>query len=44
MICHLICRMQKMAVEYNERIENVNRERKFHQVISIDLFIWKFES
>ena len=28
-----------MAVEYNERIENVNRERKFHQVISIDLFI-----
>jgi hypothetical protein len=28
-----------MAVEYNERIENVNRERKFHQVISIDLLI-----
>ncbi|TVU22568.1 hypothetical protein EJB05_32278, partial [Eragrostis curvula] len=28
---HQITRMQKMAVEYNERIETVNRERKFHQ-------------
>ncbi|OEL34916.1 Pre-mRNA-splicing factor SPF27-like protein [Dichanthelium oligosanthes] len=28
---HQIIRMQKTAVEYNERIENVNRERKFHQ-------------
>jgi len=27
----LICRMQKTAVEYNETIETVNRERKFHQ-------------
>lgn len=27
----VLSRMQKMAVEYNERIENVNRERKFHQ-------------
>jgi hypothetical protein len=25
-------RMQKMAVEYNKRIEIVIRERKFHQV------------
>ncbi|KAK3159940.1 hypothetical protein QOZ80_1BG0053010 [Eleusine coracana subsp. coracana] len=27
----VLSRMQKMAVEYNERIEAVNRERKFHQ-------------
>uniref|UniRef100_A0A0A8XYU5 BCAS2 protein n=1 Tax=Arundo donax TaxID=35708 RepID=A0A0A8XYU5_ARUDO len=28
----VLSRIQKMAVEYNERIETVNRERKFHQV------------
>jgi pre-mRNA-splicing factor SPF27 len=28
----ILCRMQKMALEYNEKIETVNRERKFHQV------------
>uniref|UniRef100_A0A0E0C0D1 Pre-mRNA-splicing factor SPF27 n=1 Tax=Oryza meridionalis TaxID=40149 RepID=A0A0E0C0D1_9ORYZ len=27
----VLSRMQKMAVEYNEKIETVNRERKFHQ-------------
>uniref|UniRef100_A0A0D9UZC5 Pre-mRNA-splicing factor SPF27 n=1 Tax=Leersia perrieri TaxID=77586 RepID=A0A0D9UZC5_9ORYZ len=27
----VLSRMQKMAVEYNEKIEAVNRERKFHQ-------------
>nr|CAD1829060.1 unnamed protein product [Ananas comosus var. bracteatus] len=26
-----LSRMQKMAMEYNEKIEAVNRERKFHQ-------------
>ncbi|XP_047043776.1 pre-mRNA-splicing factor SPF27 homolog [Lolium rigidum] len=27
----VLSRMQKMALEYNEKIETVNRERKFHQ-------------
>lgn len=33
--CHVIIRMQKLAQEQNEKIEKVNRERKFHQVSSI---------
>lgn len=28
-----IFRMQKLAQEQNEKIEKVNRERKYHQVI-----------
>lgn len=28
----VLCRTQKMTLEYNEKIETVNRERKFHQV------------
>ncbi|TYJ99022.1 pre-mRNA-splicing factor SPF27-like protein [Cucumis melo var. makuwa] len=31
----LLSRMQKLAQEQNEKIEKVNRERKFHQVSSI---------
>lgn len=32
-----IFRMQKLAQEQNEKIEKVNRERKYHQVIMIFL-------
>lgn len=28
----VLSRTQKMTLEYNEKIETVNRERKFHQV------------
>uniref|UniRef100_A0A9I9E7E3 Uncharacterized protein n=1 Tax=Cucumis melo TaxID=3656 RepID=A0A9I9E7E3_CUCME len=31
----IVIRMQKIAQEQNEKIEKVNRERKFHQVNSI---------
>lgn len=31
----LLSRMQKLAQQQNEKIETVNRERKFHQVILI---------
>lgn len=31
----IVIRMQKLAQEQNEKIEKVNRERKFHQVSSI---------
>uniref|UniRef100_A0A9I9E4U4 Uncharacterized protein n=1 Tax=Cucumis melo TaxID=3656 RepID=A0A9I9E4U4_CUCME len=31
----IVIRMQKLAQEQNEKIEKVNRERKFHQVNSI---------
>lgn len=37
--CYLYClvtvRMQQLAQEQNEKMENVNRERKFHQVTNI---------
>jgi hypothetical protein len=36
----VLSRMQKMAVEYNEKIETVNRERKFHQVIILLLLLF----
>lgn len=34
----LFSRMQKLAQEQNEEIEKVNRERKYHQVITL----WKY--
>lgn len=35
--CIIISRTQKLAQEQNEKIETVNRERKYHQVIQLSV-------